>query len=105
MASAGYRRSAACRGYGSPYDIIRGIGHRADHENVHYPLAWHALGLVGTALQIVRWRVRHHATVAGAPPPPSSRYISSQLPGEIDVAHVGLESFLAVLVVREPRHR
>ena len=57
----------------SPYDLLRGIGYRADHVSARQPLLWCGLNLLGKALQTVRCLFRDRA-----PPPTRHQPLSPQ---------------------------
>ncbi|CAB1107716.1 unnamed protein product [Ectocarpus sp. CCAP 1310/34] len=56
----------------SPWDLIWGIGHRADHPDACRPSRWRGLNLLGIALQKVRQLLR-----SNAPPPERSSRLSA----------------------------
>ena len=57
----------------SPYDLVWGIGYRADHVSARPPPLWRSLNLLGKALQTVRRLFRDRA-----PPPTHYHPLSSQ---------------------------
>ena len=57
----------------SPYDLVWGIGYRADHVSARQPALWRGLNMLGKALQTVR-----RLFCERAPPPTHYHPLSSQ---------------------------